>query len=332
MQRKKSWMIWTVILSAVIILAVSYYYGAVRETSDEKPSYYSVILYQNADNEWETLIDGIRQAEEDFKVRVNYVTMGQNDTAQEQIELIKREAASGVSGILLAAVDSRETGKLLDTINLQVPLITVETGVENTAENYVNISADNYKMGQELGEKILEDIREDQGSRTVTIIKEYMERDSVELRYQGLVDTLEGAEEGIKVNTVSRQEGDFSLKLFIGTIFHESGPYLAALDKFCTAEAAAAWENKKTYLESMGTKVKIYGIGNTAQTVNDLDNDKIRALVYQNEFHMGYEGIRALVEKEKKGYFPDQFDIKYKLVTRDTLYEPQNERLLFPSI
>ena len=47
---------------------------------------------------------------------------------------------------------------------------------------------------------------------------------------------------------------------------------------------------------------------------------------------MGYEGIQTLVDKEKKGYFTEQVNIKYKLVTQDTLYESDNERLLFPSI
>ena len=66
--------------------------------------------------------------------------------------------------------------------------------------------------------------------------------------------------------------------------------------------------------------------------MNDLDHGRIQALVYQNEFNMGYEGIRALVEKDAQGYFQDYFAIKHKLVTRDTLYDPENERILFPSI
>lgn len=72
--------------------------------------------------------------------------------------------------------------------------------------------------------------------------------------------------------------------------------------------------------------------GNTLQTVTDLDNGLLQGFVYQNEFNMGYEGIQTLVDKEKKGYFTEQVNIKYKLVTQDTLYESDNERLLFLSI
>lgn len=332
MAGKKRWIIRLTIFTAVVALACAYYYGAIREEKDEKPASYSVILYQNMDNEWAALLEGVKQAEEDYKVKVNYITMETGDTAQEQINIIQREAEAGADGILLAAVNSREAGALLDEQNLQIPVLTVETGVECKKKDYANISADNYKMGQELGEKILEDMEEESSAEKVTIIKEYLERDSVKSRYEGLVDTLENAGKEIQVETVCRQEGDFSLRLFMGTIFHTGGQYIAALDKFCTEEAAAAWEANRSAYEEDGIAFKIYGIGNTAQTVNDLDHGRIQALVYQNEFNMGYEGIRALVEKDSQGYFQDYFAIKHKLVTRDTLYDPENERILFPSI
>lgn len=97
-------------------------------------------------------------------------------------------------------------------------------------------------------------------------------------------------------------------------------------------EAAAAWQGEASSREQEGKTFRIYGIGNTLQTVTDLDNGLLQGFVYQNEFNMGYEGIQTLVDKEKKGYFTEQVNIKYKLVTQDTLYESDNERLLFPSI
>lgn len=332
MPKKKGWFIWLTIFIAVIVLAVSYYYGAVREESDREPSSYSVVLYQNTDNGWATLLEGIGQAEEDYKVNVNYITMGADESPEDQMEILKREADNGAEGIILAATDSERVGELLEETKIHVPIITVETGVETSGESYARISADDYEMGYALGELILRDIAEEDGIRAVSVIREFMERDSVRLRYEGLMDALENGEEEIKVDFISRSEGDFNLSLLIGASFHTSRPYIAALDKFCTESAAAAWESKKADFEQNGYSAKIYGIGNTAQMVNDLDNERIRAFVFQNEFNMGYEGIRALAEKEKKGYFPDKFGIRYKIVTRETLYEPENERLLFPNV
>lgn len=326
--RHRYWRIWMAVAVAFVVLVAVYYYGVVKESEDKEPAVYSVILYQNVDNEWAALMEGIEQAKKDYNVKIKY-TLSQENTAQEQLEDIKREIQSGVSGILLAAADSDIVGEGLKEIKESVPVFTVETGVKDT----VCICADNYKMGQTLGRKILDDMEEAQDEEAVYVITEYMERDSVQERYKGLTDMLKSSEKNIEIRDIQRQKGDFSLNLFVGKALTEGCRYVAALDKYCTQEAAKAWVSNKADYEQKGLEeVRVYGIGNTSQTVSDLDNGNLRALVYQNEFNMGYEGIRALVEKEKKGSVSEDFNIRYKLVVKETLYQEENERLLFPSI
>lgn len=318
--------VWILVLASTLILGGAYYYGTVGKTKEKEPEVYSIILYQNTDNEWETLMDGIEQAKKDYRLKIRYMTLAEGDTAEEQADIMEQEALSGVNGIIYAAVDSKGLREQLQKKRIQVPMISVETG---TGED-VNISAENYEMGRELGKKILQDMEEDDCEKTVTVVCEFLERDSVSQRYHGLIDELEESEEHILVNTVKRQKGDFNLSLFMGTAFPKCGNYVVTLDKFSTQETAKAWlSNRKMYEEE--DEIKFYGIGNTAQTVSDLDGGLLTALVFQNEFNMGYKAVKALLEKEKMGYMEEDFEIKYKLVTRDTLYEPENERLLFPN-
>lgn len=327
---RKYWKIQVVILLAVLVLCGSYYYGVTRVTPQKERETYSVILYQHTDNEWAALTQGVHQAEEDFDLEVNYITMGSEDNGQDQVELIKRELKKNVDGILLAAADSEFLEKELKKISGINNLLTVETGA---GDGYVKISGDDYKMGYELGKKIAEDIKEDEDTpaKEVLIVREYLERDSVALRYEGLTDALSDSKGDFTVKEVARGNGDFSLRLLIETRLVQSGIYVAALDKFCTEEAVAARESKQKRVEKSADGIKVYGIGNTAQIVSDLDSGRLEALVYQNEFNMGYEGIQAIRSKSQKGYNLSEYDIPYKLVTRDTLYEKENERLLFPS-
>ena len=327
MRQYKYEKIWLLMIASVLILGTAYYYGAIDVKKEKKQAVYSVVLYQNTDNEWEALLDGIEQAKKDYQVKIRVMNLAEGDTDTEQADLIEREMKSGAQGIIFAAVDSKGLEKCLEEKHIQVPVVSVETGIDGV----VNISADNYEMGRELGEKVLADIQEDNGTKLVTVIEEYMERDSVKQRYKGFLDVIQESGESIKIQPVSRQEGDFSLSLLIGKAFLESGDYVAAFDKFSTQEAAKAWSANRRVYEDSGRNIKIYGIGNTAQTVSDLDGGLLRALVYQNEFNMGYEAIRALIEKDEKGYITDEFDIRHKLVTRETLYESENERLLFPN-
>ena len=51
--------------------------------------------------------------------------------------------------------------------------------------------------------------------------------------------------------------------------------------------------------------------------------------MYQNEFNMGYQGITCLAEKRKKKWIEENTGISYRMVTKESLYEDENERLLF---
>ena len=91
MKKKRfQWKSLALLLAAVIALGGLYYYG-VFARKKESSDVYSVILYQNTEDEWGTLIQGIMQAEEDLNVDVNYIYLSENDTAEDQIKEVNKE-------------------------------------------------------------------------------------------------------------------------------------------------------------------------------------------------------------------------------------------------
>lgn len=320
MKKKRfQWKSLAILLAAVITLGGLYYYG-VFVRKKEIPSVYSVILYQETEDEWGTLIQGIMQAEKDLKVDVNYIYLSENDTAEDQIKVVNKEIREKSSGILMAAVNSQEIQKAMEKMLISVPIIFVETGA---GDSYPVIRSDDYAMGKALGEAVLQDMEQTGTPGKVTIITENMERDSVSLRYKGIKDTLEHADQNVLISSLS---GDFSAGLF------EQIPYLITLDKSTTERAAALWKESGQIRRKNGDICKIYGVGNTAQTVNALDNEDISLLVYQNEFNMGYQGLTCLVKNKKKEWIEKNTSIRYRTVTKESLYEDKNERLLFSDI
>ena len=83
MGRLKYWRGFIAALAAVIILGVVYYYGTVRKNRNTEQPLYSVVLYEDNQNEWDTLMEGINQAEKDFEVDIRYATMGNARTSKE---------------------------------------------------------------------------------------------------------------------------------------------------------------------------------------------------------------------------------------------------------
>ena len=307
-----------------ILLPVMIYSYVLKPEQTSGKMLYSVILYQDEENEWNTLEAGAEQARADAGIMVNYVHLSKTDTAEDEIRAIRKEIRSGTAGILLAGVDSEELPKRLEEENITVPLVFVETGA---GDAYPVIRADDYQMGRMLGNAILEDnITE---NAPILILGEKTERDSVGLRLQGLTDVLkeEGKDSLIRDETGKKIE---ELSDVITEVQQENGK-AAALDKYSVEQTAALWEECQNYSLKKGTGQAVYGIGNTLTTVNDLDNEKLAALVYQNEFSMGYQGIMALAEKRSTDWIRANIRISYHLVTKDTLYEEEQARLLFPN-
>lgn len=329
MRKYKKWLGWGIFLAAVVALLAFVYYGNASVMPRDEPEKYSVILYQYTDNSWGSLSEGVEQAGRDYGVSISYVTMAIDAKKEDQEALIDREIENGAQGLLVSAVDSEGLKEKLLEAEKKVPVVTVETGV---GEEITHIGADDYQMGYTLGEKLLEDYK-GKGSCQVAVIKEYMERLSVKERYQGLRDALESGEVRTEIVEWIRGEGDYNLALYLKTKCSAwSEKAVVALDKYSMEELIEGGQmlRAESGEKDMGLPL-FYGIGNTDIIVNGLDQGEVQALAYQNEFNAGYQGMETLIQKKRdKGY--SSRSIKYQLVTKDTLYETENQRLLFPIV
>ncbi|MGI6070145.1 MAG: sugar ABC transporter substrate-binding protein [Blautia sp.] len=329
MRKYRKWLGWGAVLAIILLLLWFFYYGIDDLNQKEAPEKYSVILYQYTENSWASLQEGVEQAATDHGVTVNYVTMAIDAGIEDQEALIDREIENGAQGLLVAAVDSQGLEEKLADTDRKVPVVTVETGV---GDEITHIGADDYKMGYKLGKKILEDYQ-GEGRVAAAVIKEYMERRSVQERYRGVMDALKEGGPGVKVVEWNRGEGDYNLALYLKTECSAwAGEPVIALDKYTMEELLEGCQILKSeFPEGKIEMPLLYGIGNTDVIVNGLDQGQVQALVYQNEFNAGYQGMEALIQKKKKKVIKSR-GIKYQLVTRDTLYETENQRLLFPII
>lgn len=304
----------------LIVMVLWVYYGAVfGEKIPEKKKEISVVLYHAGDGGWESMMEGMKQAEEDFSVNIHYVTAKEGATAEEQIELVRQEITDGASGILLAAVDAGIMPQDIQEGSMQVPVVTVESNAD--ASTYSFFSADNVNMGRTLGQELLNDFDGGEALKIV-VVEEYIERDSVRERAQGFYEAL-----GDKVEVISLQRSNDNVELskFLTNVLARSdADGVVALSK----------ESLQALCEVNSDVVKdkkIYGIGNTASIVAALEKAKIEKLVFQDEFNIGYMSVKALVQ-QMEGIQNSVEEIDYYCVKREDVHETQYERLLFPIV
>ena len=77
----------------------------------------------------------------------------------------------------------------------------------------------------------------------------------------------------------------------------------------------------------------LYGIGNSEKVVYYLDKGMIRALLAPNEFHMGYQSVEELAMKlEYHAIEKRNVTTGYLLIDKDSLYDTENQKILFPIV
>ena len=313
-----------ILLAAAVLIPVTVY-GYITETVQKnEKKLYSVVLYQDEENEWAMLEAGAEQAKDDARIMINYVHLDANNMTEDEILAIQREAELGTSGILLACSEKEKMKEELKKSNISVPIVFIESGAD---EEYPVIRADDYQMGKTLGKKVLSEMLPEDGP--IIILGERMDRDSMQSRYRGVTDALKASGEEIEIIDETGKKTEEIMDVAVEVL--QSNGKAVTLDKYSTEQISSLWEEYQNYSQRKKTRLPIYGIGNTAATVNDLDNENLAALVYQNEFSMGYQGIMVLTEKREADWINENIHISYNIVTKETLYDEEHARLLFPN-
>ena len=294
-----------IVLTAILLWVLFYYLDNRPQKKEQKDV--SVILYDAGSGAWESLLEGMKQAESSYPININYLILEEGAGKQEQLEAIQKEIAKGAEGIVLAALDSEMSVIELNEYGASIPVITVENGL--TDGQFMNFSADNYRMGAMLAEELKKDFEKTQDF-TIGLMKEDGHRENVRMRYRGFLESL-GNE--VKIQVIENPK------------------------EYAKVDAYVALHKKELHkltqeLDSFGKRTPVYGIGNTPFTVAALEEGKITKIVFQNEFNMGYLSMEALYSKMQGKIKENSKEIEAFLVSKEEIYSTKFERLLFPIV
>lgn len=309
----------TLLLIAVIVsigffIVVGFY-------SNRKNERYiiSVIAGELHSERWAVLQQGLEKAGNDYNAQINFYTITDSSSGEEQAALIRRELEKQVDALIISAVDSKRITEVLQGKSSSTKIFLIESDL-NPGLLYPQIAANNYEMGYQLGEELVRQIGTE--AMRIGIIMETDKTTAQEERLQGLQDSFLGhtniAVEWIVKNDSRPDEANW----YYHTIPVDG---VVALDCISTGEAIEIVEKNEE-------KAAIYGFGNTESNIYYLDKNIIKALAVPNEYDMGYLSVKNAVQKIEKNVTQDFTEIEYLIINKDTLYQEDNQRIVFPFV
>src|SRR5438876_1032240 len=284
---------------------------------------------------WKSINAGAIKAQRELAdqgTKVNVIWKGplREDDRDQQIQVVEGFTARHVDAIVLAPLDSQALVKPVhNAIAAKVPVVIMDSDLKS--DRYVSfVATDNYKGGQLAGEemgKLLD------GKGNVILLRYAVGSASTEAREAGFLDVLRTKYPNVKIISSDQHAGATRETAYqvSQNLLNRFGREVSGV--FCPCEPPTIAMTKALRdLGLAGGKVKMIGFDAGSQSVQDLKNGDVQALVVQNPLLMGYLGVVTAVKHLRGEKVEKRIDTGVSLITRDNMEQPGMKELLYPPI
>jgi ribose transport system substrate-binding protein len=271
-----------------------------------------------------TMVNGAKKSVDEWKAKgVNIdmlVTNGGDDDKAKQVSDLEDLSAQKINGVLIFPGDSVMVAEPIKTIfNAQnIPVVITDIGIRSG--KYISlIITDNLKGGQQAGDYMASLIPK--GSKVITL-DHAPTNDNGQTRRKGF--ETRAAELGLQVlkeQPVARLTFDDARKAMEDLLVSE--PDVKGVFAFNQLVLQGAYQA----LEQAGKagQVKLVGFDLDPVSYQMVKDGRIDALVIQDPFKMGYEGMNTVITKLEGGDVKDFMGLGTRLLTKANAAEFAND-------
>lgn len=295
-------------------------------TKNEKPKIYMIVKVDRPldNNFWDMIKIGSETAVKEFNCDFTYKGPVNEDDVQSQINIIEDAIKQKPDVIILAADDYNALDSIAKEIKkAKITLITIDSDIDSKLRKSF-LGTNNLAAGKEIGNK-LANLLNKKGN--VAIINFINNSSPAIDREKGFTEEISNFP---NVKIVSTQFCDGSVE--------KSYEITKALLKSDTSIKGIFGANQQSLegiakaVKELGkiNSVKIVGFDSSYTIISDLENGIIDAIVVQRPYNMGYLSVKSAVDAIKGKVLPSNIYTNFQLITKDNIYTPENEKLLFP--
>jgi len=283
---------------------------------------------------WKSIHAGAVKAEQELAgqgLRVKLFWKGplREDDRDQQIQVVENFTARQVSGIVLAPLDSQAlVAPVASAAQAGVPTVVIDSDLKSDRQVSF-VATDNFKGGQMAGEFLARALH---GTGKVILLRYQVGSASTEAREAGFLDALK-QHPGLKLVSSDQHAGATRELAYQASqnLLNRFGREVNGI--FCPNETATIAMTKALRdIGRAGGQVTLVGFDSGSQSVLDLKNGDVQALVVQDPLKMGYLGVITLVQHLQGKPVEKRVDTGVSLVTRDNMSEPAMAALLAPPI
>jgi ribose transport system substrate-binding protein len=280
---------------------------------------------------WQIVLAGGRKAGKDLGVNVPELGAQSESDINGQISILENAVSGNPAAIVIAPTQFAALGKPIDEAAKKVKIIGIDSAADSKAFTSF-LTTDNVQAGRVAADGLAAAITAKYGKAegNVALITSLPGVGSLDQRAKGFKEELAAKYPGLKLVADKVADGQATTGLNIMTDLITANPDLRGVfaSNLIMAQGAgqAVAENK------MADKIKLVGFDSDDKLVKFVKDGTIAALVVQDPFRMGDDGVKTAVAAAKGEQVPAQVDTGVNLITKENMESPRSQELLNPKI
>jgi ribose transport system substrate-binding protein len=294
-----------------------------ENSSDAKTTHIIAVIPKGTTHiYWQSVKAGAEAAGKEFGYEIEWNGPERETDRERQIQIIEDFIVQKVDGVVLAPLDKDALVPSVEKLaSLKIPCAIVDSGISTS--NYVTFAAtDNYNGGVLAARRMGEILG---GKGNLLVLKYVAGSGSTTDRENGFIDTI--GKEFPNMKIVDSKYGQDTVE----TALQAAEDMLTRnkdVQGFYACNASTAVATLQALQSQKRPEIKMVGFDAETALIDGLKAGQIDALIVQNPFKMGYEGVKAVVMTIQGKPVEKKIDTGVAVVTKDALDKPEIKMLL----
>jgi ribose transport system substrate-binding protein len=283
---------------------------------------------------WQIVLAGARKAGQDLGVNVSELGAQSEFDINGQISILKNAVASTPVAIVIAPTQFAALGKPIDEAAKKIRIIAIDSAADSKALTSV-LTTDNEQAGRIAADVLAQAIQRSYADAEgdVALITALPGVASFDQRAKGFKEQIAAKYGALDIVAHEVADGQATTGFKIMTDLIAAHPELRgvfASNLAMSLGAGHAVAESKT--NKTGDKINLVGFDSDDKLVKFLQDGTIAALVVQDPFRMGYDGVKFALAASKGEQVPANVDTGANLITKANLNSARSQELLNPKI
>ena len=315
----------SIIAASLIALAA---YGAPSYAAEPK---IPIIVKDTTSFYWQIVLAGARHAGKDLGVNVPELGAQSESDINGQISILENAVAEKPAAVVIAPTEFKALGEPIDEAAKKVPIIGIDSAADSKAFASF-LTTDNVQGGRIAADGLAEAIKAKYGKAEgdVALITSLPGVGSLDQRAKGFKEAIAAKYPGLKLVADKVADGKATTGLNIMTDLITANPDLRGVfaSNLIMAQGAgqAIAENRKA------DTIKLVGFDSDDKLIGFLKDGTITALVVQDPYRMGYDGVKTALAVSKGEKVQANVDTGANLITKANMDSEKQHALLYPNI